>query len=86
MILDVSVDRFDALASGRSQAGFDEVAADARQMADGLNDLGDALDALADASFVEAGTDLRRDQGKAIGRTNRRVDRRARQLLLDAFV
>jgi len=56
--LDESVDRFDALASGLSEAGFDEVAADARQMADALNDLGDALDALADASFVEAGTDL----------------------------
>jgi hypothetical protein len=27
-------------------------------MADALNDLGDALDALADASFIEAGTDL----------------------------
>ena len=67
-ILDDSVDRFDALASGLSQAGFDEVAADARQMADALNDLGDALDALADASFVEAGTDLMRDQGNAIGR------------------
>jgi len=66
-ILDDSVDRFDALASGLSEAGFEEVAADARQMADALNDLGDALDALDDASFAEA-TDLMRDQGKSIGR------------------
>jgi hypothetical protein len=49
------VDRFDALASGLSEAGFDEVAADARQMADALNDLGDALDALADALSLRPG-------------------------------
>jgi hypothetical protein len=66
--LDDSVERFDALASGLSEAGFDEVAADARQMADALSDLGDALDALGDASPEEALTDLIRDQGNAIGR------------------
>jgi hypothetical protein len=65
--LDESVDRFDALASGLSEAGFDEVAADARQMADALHDLADALDALGDASPEEALTDLMRDQGNAIG-------------------
>jgi hypothetical protein len=54
--------------SGLSDAGFDEVAADARQMADALNDLADALDALGDASPEEAFTDLMRDQGNAIGR------------------
>ena len=67
-ILDDSVERFDALASGLSEAGFDEVAVDARQMADSLHDLGDALNALADASFAEAATDLMRDQGKAVDR------------------
>jgi hypothetical protein len=67
--LDDSVERFDALASGLSEAGFDEAAADARQMADALNDLADTLDALGDVSPEEALTgDFMRDQGKAIGR------------------
>ena len=67
--LDESVERFDALASGLSEAGFDEVAADARQMADALNDLADTLDALGDASPEEALTgDFIRDQGNAVAR------------------
>jgi hypothetical protein len=66
--LDDSVERFDALASGLSEAGFDEVAADARQMADALNDLGDALGLLVDYPVLEGLTELMRAQGKAIGR------------------
>jgi len=63
------VERFDALASGLSEAGFDEVAADARQMADALIDLADTLDALSDASPEEALTgDFIRDQGNAVAR------------------
>jgi hypothetical protein len=67
--IDDSVERFDALASGLSEVGFDEVAADARQMADALNDLGDALADLEDLSVEEALTsDSIRDQGNAVGR------------------
>jgi len=68
-ILDDSVERFDALASGLSEAGFDEVAADARQMADAINDLDDAIAALEDLSVEEALTsDSIRDQGNAASR------------------
>lgn len=67
--IDDSVERFDALASGLSKAGFDEVAASARQMADALNDLGDAIAALEDLSVEEALTsDSIRDQGNAVSR------------------
>ena len=66
--LDDSVERFDALASGLSEAGFDEAAADARQMADALNDLADALDLLVDYPVLETKTELMRAHGKAIGR------------------
>jgi hypothetical protein len=62
------LERFDALASGLSEAGFDEAAADARQMADALNDLADALDLLVDYPVLETKTELMRAQGKAIGR------------------